>query len=128
MKFPERFRVTKLDGLAQYQSSTGDPFGLFVIRPQSWCLAGLKMMATDGRLDTPNLDTGFEHVSVSHLTNRFPPTWEEMAAVARLFWDDEECLVQYRPPKSSYVNHHPGCLHWWRPRQAVIPMPPLACV
>ena len=27
---------------------------------------------------------------------------------------DEECVVQYHPPKSEYVNFHPYCLHLWR--------------
>lgn len=26
-------------------------------------------------------------------------------------WDEEECVVQYHPPKSEYVNFRPYCLH-----------------
>lgn len=56
---------------------------------------------------------GWEHVSVS-LPNRCP-TWEEMCAIKDLFWDAEDCVVQYHPPKSEYVNCHLYCLHLWRP-------------
>ena len=55
---------------------------------------------------------GWEHVSVSY-TNR-TPTWEEMCKVKDMFWNDDECVVQFHPPKSEYVNLHPYCLHLWR--------------
>lgn len=55
---------------------------------------------------------GWEHVSVS-LPNRCP-NWEEMCFIKDLFWDDNECVVQYHPPKSEYVNNHNYCLHLWK--------------
>jgi len=55
---------------------------------------------------------GWEHVSVS-LRNRCP-TWEEMCIVKDIFWSDDECVVQYHPPKIEYVNCHPYCLHLWK--------------
>lgn len=55
---------------------------------------------------------GWEHVSVSY-SNRCP-TWEEMCRVKDIFWYDNECVVQFHPPKSEYVNNHPCCLHLWR--------------
>lgn len=55
---------------------------------------------------------GWEHVSVS-LRNR-TPTWEEMCIIKDIFWEEEECVVQYHPPKSEYVNRHPYCLHLWK--------------
>lgn len=55
---------------------------------------------------------GWEHVSVSY-PNRCP-TWEEMCTVKDMFWNEEECVVQYHPPKSEYVNNYPYCLHLWR--------------
>lgn len=64
----------------------------------------LRVIASDGR--------GWEHVSVS-LPDRCP-TWEEMCRVKAMFWGDEDCVVQYHPPKSQYVNCHPYCLHLWR--------------
>lgn len=69
---------------------------------------------------------GWEHVSVSTL--RRPPTWAEMCRVKELFWSDDACVIQYHPPKANYVNHHPHCLHLWRPIELVIPMPPVEFV
>ena len=66
---------------------------------------------------------GWEHVSVS-LPNRCP-TWDEMAAVAALFWDPDDTVIQFRPPAADYVNCHPHCLHWWRPTHADLPRPPV---
>ena len=52
---------------------------------------------------------GWDHVSVSLRTRT--PTWDEMAKVKRMFFDDEETVVQFHPKKSEYVNNHPYCLH-----------------
>jgi hypothetical protein len=60
----------------------------------------------------PDTGTGWEHVSVS-IMHRIP-NWEEMCYVKDLFWDDEDCVVQFHPPKSQYVNYHPTCLHLWK--------------
>lgn len=65
---------------------------------------------------------GWEHVSVS-LSNRCP-TWGEMCFIKDLFWDEGDCVIQYHPPKSEYVNNHPFALHLWRPIGISIPMPP----
>ncbi|MGN1303754.1 MAG: hypothetical protein ACI4YB_01835 [Oscillospiraceae bacterium] len=65
---------------------------------------------------------GWEHVSVS-FPNR-TPTWDEMCRVKDIFWNDDECVVQYHPPKSEYVNFHPYCLHLWRKIGEEYPMPP----
>lgn len=65
---------------------------------------------------------GWEHVSVSRKDR--PPTWEEMCQVKALFWSDEDCVIQYHPPRSEYVNNHPNCLHLWRPIDVRVPMPP----
>lgn len=66
--------------------------------------------------------TIWEHVSISTQTRC--PTWEEMCFVKDLFWDEEDCVVQYHPPKSDYINCHPRCLHLWRPIGLEIPRPP----
>lgn len=65
---------------------------------------------------------GWEHVSVSRKDR--PPTWDEMCQVKALFWDAEDCVVQYHPPKTEYVNNHPHCLHLWSLIDGVMPMPP----
>jgi len=45
---------------------------------------------------------GWEHVSVSRKDR--PPSWDEMCQIKALFWDDEDCVLQYHPPRSEYVN------------------------
>lgn len=65
----------------------------------------------------------WEHVSVSLNKNRCP-TWEEMCMIKNLFWDEEDCVIQFHPPKSEYVNNHPYCLHLWRPINENIKTPP----
>lgn len=77
---------------------------------------------------------GWEHLSVSIKKFKNPrtrrvfevprcPTWEEMCMVKDLFWEPEECVVQYHPPRSMYVNNHPNCLHLWRPTTMSLPVP-----
>lgn len=65
---------------------------------------------------------GWEHVSVSRQDRC--PTWDEMCQVKALFWTDDDCVIQYHPPASEYVNNHPNCLHLWRPTDVDLPMPP----
>lgn len=68
---------------------------------------------------------GWEHVSVHVVDDGtdVTPVWEEMCAIKDLFWDAEDCVVQYHPPKSEYVNNHKNCLHLWRPTVAMLPRP-----
>lgn len=70
---------------------------------------------------------GWEHVSVSirnasGSTDRCP-TWEEMCHVRYLFWNAEECVVQYHPRRSEYRNLHPHVLHLWRSLHHAFPEP-----
>jgi hypothetical protein len=88
----------------------------------------LRVIASDG-LAVPEEHqalAGWEHVSVS-LPNRCP-TWPEMAYIKGLFWDAADCVVQFHPPESEYVNNHPYCLHLWRPVGHDIPTPPALLV
>lgn len=73
----------------------------------------LKVIASDG--------LGWEHVSVSK--NYECPSWDDMCRIKELFWDAEDLIVQFHPPKSNYVNNHPYCLHLWRPIEQKIPTP-----
>lgn len=66
--------------------------------------------------------TGWEHVSVS--CEFRTPTWQEMCFIKDQFWDENEMVVQYHPPKSEYVNCHPYCLHMWKATHMSMPMPP----
>lgn len=76
----------------------------------------LQCIASDGE--------GWEHVSVTIAGSRRTPSWNEMSYIKNLFWDKEDCVIQYHPPESEYVNNHPGCLHLWRPINVKIPNPP----
>ena len=66
---------------------------------------------------------GWEHVSVS-LNRKRCPTWDEMCMLKILFWDEDDCVIQYHPPGPVYVNDHEFVLHMWRPTDQEIPMPP----
>lgn len=65
---------------------------------------------------------GWEHVSLSHRSRC--PSWDEMNLTKEIFWDDEECVVQFHPPKSEYVNCHPFCLHLWKKIGSEFETPP----
>jgi len=55
---------------------------------------------------------GWEHVSISYKHKN--PTWDEMCMIKDVFWNDDETVVQFHPPKDQYVNVHPHCLHLWK--------------
>ena len=68
----------------------------------------------------------WEHVSVhAYDGNRtLTPRWDEMCYVKNIFWDEEDTVIQFHPPKSEYVNNHNNVLHLWRCIDIVIPLPP----
>lgn len=109
-----------------YQSSPGDTFGMFIFATGN---KNIRVIAVDGQ------ETGWEHVSVSIAVRQNDgtgktrmPTWEEMCEVKALFWEPDECVVQFHPPESEYVNIHQHVLHLWRCVNAEFPMPPKICV
>lgn len=58
---------------------------------------------------------GWQHVSVSYPASpKKAPSWEIMCQVKDLFWEAEDAVIQIHPPRSQWVNNHPGCLHLWR--------------
>lgn len=99
MHVPNKFRIRS------GQFATNDDIGnngMFLIPHERSQF--LRVIASD--------EIGWEHVSVSRKDRC--PTWNEMCFIKSLFWDDEDCVVQFHPPRSQYVNHHPYCLHLWR--------------
>lgn len=56
---------------------------------------------------------GWEHVSIDG--KKRMPEWNEMCMLKDMFFEEDECCVQYHPPKSEYVNNIPYCLHIWKP-------------
>lgn len=67
---------------------------------------------------------GWEHVSVCPLKKRITPSWNDMCQLKDIFFSEDECVVQYHPPKSEYVNMVPNCLHLWKPLEESLPLPP----
>ena len=64
----------------------------------------------------------WEHVSVSR--PKRTPHWAEMEQVKRTFFMPDETAMQLHVPAEDHVNHHPFCLHLWRPVGIEIPRPP----
>jgi len=88
----------------KYWTSPSDGFnGMF-----KFMYAGryIRCVASDGG--------GWQHVSVSIEHETKTPNWSTMCHVKDLFWEEEQTVVQFHPPRSQYVNHHKGCLHLWR--------------
>ena len=102
-----------------YGSPAGEDYGRFEIMTNN--RVRLCVLLSPGSEEIP-----WEHVSVSTTTRC--PTWEEMAWVKSLFFEDEETVIQYHPPRSQYVNLHPYCLHLWRPTFTELPVPPMIAV
>jgi hypothetical protein len=112
MKFSpklEEYRIRSGD----YGSRPGKPYGAFEVPGP--CGERLTIIAADGK------DTFWEHVSVS--TRRRIPNWTEMCFVKDLFWTPEECVVQFHPPASDYVNNYSKVLHLWRCTNREFPRP-----
>lgn len=80
-----------------------EPYGAFRLKVGAFRLSVIASAAM-----------GWDHVSVS-LSNR-TPTWEEMDAIKRLFWSDDEVVMQLHINDGRKVNNHPFCLHLFRPQ------------
>lgn len=115
----------------------GDRFGLFVFRMSENRL--LTCIATDGEGGDETGVKGagdWEHVSVSVRTksHRNPkwvtrtPSWDEMCYAKDQFWSDEECVIQFHPPASEYINDHVNVLHMWKNKNEIHRTPPTECV
>jgi len=92
---PEKFRITKHPSLAS-DSSYGNN-GAFKVWLSNRSIACV--IASDGQ--------GWEHISV-HIqqeNDTRTPTWAEMCKMKDLFWDESDCVIQFHPPKSEYVNN-----------------------
>ena len=112
-KVPEKYR-TKETLNASYRSTEADGNnGQFRIKSRR-LRRTIHAQASDGG--------GYEHVSVS-LHDRCP-SWDEMCFVKNLFWSEDDCVVQFFPPKTNYVNKHKFCLHLWRKIGSEFELPP----
>lgn len=103
--------------------------GVFVIPGP--CGNKLSIIMSDGSdwHDAGLEGTSWEHVSVKAFGGQGwrVPNWKEMCFVKDMFWTEEECVVQYHPPKIDYVNDHAAVLHLWRCKDG-FPTPPKVCV
>jgi hypothetical protein len=110
----DRYRITDAEALAHTGGWAGDAaHGSFVITSP---IDGAKMVIIASN------DEGWDHVSVSR-KNRVP-NWAEMEYVARLVFRDDEMAMQLHLPGDLHINIHPNVLHWWRPHDQPIPLPP----
>lgn len=75
---------------------------------------------------------GWDHVSVSVAgTHEKTPSWAEMEAVRRFFFEPHETVVQLHPPLDQYVTNtgpHMGVLHLWRKQDSEHALPPMEFV
>lgn len=121
---PEQYRIKFMPGHPLYSDRSYKNKGAFSIplsnRSTAFCVA------SDG--------AGWEHVSVhmrvtgqGHKPGKDKmrtPTWAEMCKIKALFWGQDDCVVQYHPPESDYVNDQPYTLHLWKPVDIDVPRPP----
>ena len=110
---PEKYRVKRLRGDGLYSDESYGNNGVFSVPHWKPGRGMFRIQASDG--------FDWEHVSVS-LPQRCP-TWEEMCCIKDMFWDDDDCVVQFHPSKSDYVNMAKHCLHLWRPIDDDMPRP-----
>lgn len=111
-KVPEKYRIKT--GVMASDKSFGNN-GCFII-PFS--------MRTHACIIASNGE-GWNHVSVHMVSKKQErtPAWAEMCKIKDLFWSEEDCVVQYHPPKSDYVNNHKHTLHLWQPTNLELPRP-----
>lgn len=123
-RFVLKTRVTRQSGIA----IPGMPAAKVMVpidsRSAVWCIAS---DGTDWERAWPGT-TPFEHVSVSIVDEHRCPSWDEMCAVKNTFWDPDDCVIQFHPPKSDYVNYNWKVLHLWRPIGVELPRPPAETV
>jgi len=125
----ERYRVTRrLPGIERFASVPGDRFGMFIVAHPEF---NIRMFLDDG----VQSGSGWEHVSVSCKVQRgdgtiadVMPPWETMMMAKDWFWEDEECVVQFHPPRSVYVNRNVYVLHLWRKVGVDLETPPTVLV
>lgn len=109
-----------------FPSPLGATFGCFEIHHAGMHLRIIASCGDEDDEDDVNRD--WEHVSARAMDPVFHkervPNWAEMCFLKDLFWDAEECVVQFHPPKSEYVNTHGCVLHLWKWRRGEFPRPP----
>jgi hypothetical protein len=120
-KVPEEYRITDHPFLSS-DTSYGNQ-GAFQFPLKKW----IRNTMYKGYLFCiASEECGWEHVSV-HLElagKKITPLWDDMCYIKNKFWNQEDCVVQFHPPKSEYVNQHPNTLHLWRNTERETKTPP----
>ena len=82
----------------------------------------LRCMVSDG--------VGWDHVSVSLNVDKPKrcPSWNEMCFIKELFWEVEDCVIQFHPPANEYVSMHHYVLHLWKSQEYEHKTPPMVLV
>ena len=73
-------------------------------------------------------NAGWEHCSIAPYAKRIIPDWDSMCEIKKIFWEDEEAVIQVHPRKSEYVNNLVNCLHLWRCTYKDMVLPPSCLV
>jgi hypothetical protein len=127
-KVPEAFRITT--ERAEKFSWITNRLSIFVTTSATHGNNGAFLIPREGKsantayyFAVASNGLNWEHVSVHIPGVSQCPSWEEMCYIKSLFWEDEDCVVQYHPPKSMYVNNHEHTLHLWRPTAQPLPVP-----
>ena len=118
-ELPEKLENGRIRWGEMASETNWGAYGMFLV--QGPCGETLTIVASGADADD-KMSEGWEHVSVS--TRRRPPNWQEMSFVKDLFWSEQECVIQFHPPRSEYVNNHPHCLHLWHPTDNHVRLPP----
>lgn len=110
----EKVEKYRADHPLGFEHKPGDNYGWFKLHNPSNGHALFVMAAPS--------DSEWQHVSVSR---RFEcPNWDDMCFVKSMFWGPEDCVVQFHPPESDYVNMAKTCLHLWSWKGGEFPRPP----
>lgn len=109
----DKYRVTDRQVIAFYGWAGDETCGVFSV-PSPIDGGALTIVAS--------AEAGWDHVSVSR-RNRCP-NWPEMAHIKKMFFRDDETVMELHVPAADHISDHDNCLHLWRPQVVEIPRPP----
>lgn len=109
-EFLNKHRVCRGDireGVGEYDLCASGVF--------KWAAGGYYTVVSVG--DDLSILHGWEHVSVSKTIDKDgkmgkTPTWKNMCDIKKLFWGDDETVLQFYPRDAEYT--HPAVLHLWK--------------
>jgi hypothetical protein len=114
LRAAERWRITS-GPMGSSETDGWNGYFLVPLDGELW-----KVLISDG--------LGWRHLSVSNAQKKVIPSWQTMCRLRDLFFDTSSWVVQYHPPRETYVNDHPFTLHLWEPLEETLPTPPVILV